>query len=285
MNADASLITQLKERADDLSKNQRVLAKYISANYQSVAFSTITQLAEQSGVSEATIVRFAKALDFSGYPAFQREIRRQVRADLRGTERFRLTYTHKGPDDSPLKAVITKELENIANLEESYDPKAFRAAIELLRSAGRILIAGSRSTAALANHLWFGLTKVAFDAERVLTISSDAYDRLDRMGTDACLVVIGFPRYLQELVDLLDHARARGIKTITVTDSPFSPLQGDVSLFAPAESASYVAFHCAPMILVNALLNELSLADTERTIAALNRFEALAEDEGFFHRG
>ncbi len=263
---------------------QRVLAKYISANYQTVAFSTITQLAGLSGVSEATIVRFAKALDFSGYPAFQREIRRLVRADLRGTDRFRLTYTHKGRDDSPLKAVIAKEMENIASLEEGYDPNAFNAAIETIHHASGILIVGSRSTASLANHLWFGLNKIALDAARALAVSTDTYDRLNRMDAAACLIVIGFPRYLQELVDLLGHARERKIKTVTITDSPFSPLQGDVSLYAPAESASFVAFHCAPMILINALLNALSLVDRERTLDALNRFEALADNEGYFHR-
>ena len=83
MNSDVTLIARLKDEADTLSKNQRVLAKYISANYQTVAFSTITELAGLSGVSEATIVRFAKALGFSGYPAFQREVRRLVRADLK----------------------------------------------------------------------------------------------------------------------------------------------------------------------------------------------------------
>lgn len=284
MPPEASIITQLKERADGFSKNQRVLAKYIFANYQTVAFSTITQLAELSGVGEATIVRFAKALGFSGYPAFQREIRRLVRADLKGTERFHLTYTHKGPDGSPLKAVIAKELENIASLEEAHDPNAFKAAIKTIGQASSILIAGSRSTASLANHLWFGLNKIAFDAARALAISTDTFDRLNRMGDGACLIVIGFPRYLRELVNLLDHARNRKIKTITITDSPFSPLQGDVSLYAPAESASFVAFHCAPMILINALLNELSLADKNRTVAALKRFDALAESERYFHK-
>ena len=38
------------------------------------------------------------------------------------------------------------------------------------------------------------------------------------------------------------------------------------------------------MILINALLNALSLVDRERTLDALNRFEALADNEGYFHR-
>ena len=56
-----------------------------------------------------------------------------------------------------------------------------------------------------------------------------------------------------------------------------------MSLYAHAESASFVAFHCAPLILINTLLNEISLVDRDRTLNALIRFETLAEDDGYFH--
>jgi len=55
------LLSQLRERAAALSPNQQLLARHVLANYQTVAFSTIKQLARACGVSEATIVRFSKA--------------------------------------------------------------------------------------------------------------------------------------------------------------------------------------------------------------------------------
>ena len=88
--AQASVIELLESRADTLSKTQRMLARYVLANYQTVAFSTIVELAKLSGASEATIVRFAAALGFNGYPAFQRELRRVLRADLKAGERYAL---------------------------------------------------------------------------------------------------------------------------------------------------------------------------------------------------
>jgi DNA-binding MurR/RpiR family transcriptional regulator len=94
--------------------------------------------------------------------------------------------------------------------------------------------------------------------------------------------MIGFPRYLKDQVALLEFVKGRKLSTLTITDSAFSPLKGDVSLFAPAESASFVAFHSAPLILMNALLHELSVTDKERTLEALNRFEAIAESQKYF---
>ncbi|HEX2829033.1 MAG TPA: MurR/RpiR family transcriptional regulator [Burkholderiales bacterium] len=278
----ATLLRRLEESAEAFSTNQRVLARFVAANYQAVAFATISELAEQSGVSEATIVRFAKALDFSGYPALQKEIRRLVRAELPGAERLKLGARAKPAAATPLDLVIDNERENIASLHESFDAKSFGRAREMLRGASEVLVAGTRSTAALACHLAFALNKLAIATTRALSISSETYDLVSRLEKRALVVVIGFPRYLRETVDLLEFARGRGLSTLTITDSAFSPLKGEVSLYAPAESASFVAFHCAPLILVNALVHELSVADGERTLEALDRFEEVAEDRRYF---
>jgi DNA-binding MurR/RpiR family transcriptional regulator len=282
MQTSTPLMRRLKDEAGLFSRTQRLLARHVLAHYQSVAFANVSQFAAQAGVSEATIVRFAKALDFSGYPALQKEIRRLVRAELQGAERFRLGAARKAPKRTPLDVITEKERENIAALYQSHDAQAFAGALKLLRRASEVVVAGTRSTAPLAYHLWFALNKIAVKATRVSTISSETYDFLNRLDKRACVVVIGFPRYLREQVKLLEFAKGRGLATLTITDSAFSPLRGRVSLYAPAESASFVAFHCAPLVLINALVHELSIADERRTVAALNRFEAVADNQQYF---
>lgn len=284
MSQQTLLFSQLKDQTARLSRNQRVLAKYMLDHYQTVAFSTVKQLASESGVSEATIVRFAKALNFKGYPELQKEIRRLVRADLKGTERFKLTYAvNESEKKGPLCAIIAREIENISVLQDRLDQKVFRQAAVTLRQASEILIVGTRSTASLAHHLWFGLNKIEIKATRVLAITTETYEQLARMNRGACLAVIGFPRYLRELVDLVQFAKSREIRTLTITDSPFSALQGHITLCVPAESATFVAAHCAPLILINGLLHEVSVLEKTRTLNALNRFEALAGARSYFH--
>src|SRR5512141_1792781 len=97
MAVQTPLLRRLQDGAEGFSKNQRVLARYVLAKYQSVALATVANLAGESGVSEATIVRFAKALDFDGYPAFQQEIQRLLRAGLRGIERFKRGIARPSP--------------------------------------------------------------------------------------------------------------------------------------------------------------------------------------------
>jgi DNA-binding MurR/RpiR family transcriptional regulator len=282
MPSEASLIERIKDRGEALSPSQRRLARHVVDNYQGVAFSTVSDLSRASGVSEATVVRFAAALGFTGYAAFQKEVRRLVRADLKGTDRFDLTQRRPPAADGPLRAAIDKELENIAQLGATADGEALAGAAARIRRAPEVAIVGARATAGLATHLWFALDKLRLPVRLVTAAGADAVDRLARLGDGACVVVIGFPRYLRGLVEALDFARRRGLETIAITDSPFSALKGDINLFVAAESSSFVAFHSAPLILINALVDEISRSDPEATLKALRAFEALAEDIGLF---
>ncbi len=288
MSAATPLLTLIEQRAGSLSASHTRLARQLLASQASFAFATASEVARLCEVSEATVVRFAQELGFSGYPALQKEVRRILRAGLKGTDRLRLAERGAAPAPPdpalpPLLApIIAKERENIAALAEGFDPHALDAAARALRGARRVLILGARATAPLAFHLWFALDKLGLPVARAPAAETAARDALGRMDAADCVVAIGFPRYLRGLVALLDFAGRRGVRRIVVTDSPFSALRGDIALHAPAESVSFVAFHAAPLILLNALIEQVVAADREAARRALAAFEATAEGGGYF---
>ncbi|WP_270933568.1 MurR/RpiR family transcriptional regulator [Falsiroseomonas oryzae] len=282
MSGAVPLVRLLAAREAELPPSQRALARHVLANYQSVAFSTVADLARAAGVSEATVVRLANALGFSGYPALQKEIRRIVRADLKGTERFHLLERQRPQRGGTLERVLAEELDNLAHLRGTVDAAAVRQAAAALRRARRILVVGARGAAPLAFHLWFALDKLGLDPARSLAADTEATDRLSRMDRRDVVVVIGFPRYLRAKVRLLELAGRLGVTRIVVTDSPFSALKGEIGLHAPAESGSFVAYHAAPLVLLNALVEEVAAADRQATMAALQAFEATAEAQSYF---
>jgi DNA-binding MurR/RpiR family transcriptional regulator len=274
----APLLSLIEQRAAGFSASQTRLARQLTTSRESFAFSTASEIARLCEVSEATVVRFAQELGFSGYPALQKEVRRILRADLKGTDRLQLAERSAAP--GPLDPVIAKERENIAALAEGFDAAALAAAAKALRGARRVLVVGDRATASLAFHLWFALDKLGLPVTRAQ--GTEALDALGRMGAPDAVVVIGFPRYLRSLVALLGFAGTRGVKRIVVTDSPFSTLRGEIALHAPAESASFVAFHAAPLILLNALVQQVVAADRDAARRALAAFEATAEAGEYF---
>ena len=57
----------IKEKYDTLSMQEKKVAKYIIDNYQQSILLSSAELAQQSGVSNTAVIRFAKALGFHGF--------------------------------------------------------------------------------------------------------------------------------------------------------------------------------------------------------------------------
>ncbi len=284
MTTENFLFRQLEKSFNTYSKSQKILARLIIEHYQKVAFLTIKGFADLSGTSEATIVRFIKRLGFSGYPDFQKEVRRLLRSDLKGHERFEIASEIKKTDRDPVREVIEKEFENLSHLQKSIDPAGIRNAVSAIKQANEIIVIGTRASASLACHFSFGLSKLNFRTTRILNVNSELFDMLDGLENYPLVIIIGFPRYLNDLLDILDFCRKRQIKTMVLTDSPFSPLTGDINLYMSAESSSFIAFYCAPMVVINTIVIELSLLNKQTTLNTLNRFEKLAENKNYFYR-
>ena len=60
------LLAKIKKDFDKMSKGQKKIAGFILEHYDKATFMTASVLGENVGVSEATVVRFAMHLGFSG---------------------------------------------------------------------------------------------------------------------------------------------------------------------------------------------------------------------------
>ena len=65
------LSNRINESYSRLSKGQKLLATYITDNYDKAVFLTAARLGEVVGVSESAVVRFATHLGYKGYPEFR----------------------------------------------------------------------------------------------------------------------------------------------------------------------------------------------------------------------
>ena len=89
MNQDTQdMIERLNLSGKRLSKGHRRIAEYIVEHYDKAVFMTASSLGEAVGVSESTVVRFAVALGYEGYPQLQTSLQELVRHRLTAVQRF-----------------------------------------------------------------------------------------------------------------------------------------------------------------------------------------------------
>ena len=280
MGTNNELLQKIDSGYQKFSKGQKKLADYIRRDYDKAAFLTAAKMGEVVGVSESTVVRFATALGYSGYPDFQKALEEMVRTRLNSIQRMEVTYGRITQGEI-LASVLQSDIEKIKLTMESIDQEAFELAVETILAARKVYVVGIRSCAPLASFLSFYLNLVCDDVKAVSTnSSSEIFEQLIRIGEEDVIIGISFPRYSMRTLKALEFASNRKAKVITLTDSIHSPmnLYSSCNLLARSDMASIVDSLVAPLSVVNALVVALCMKKQKEVVSTLERLEEIWDE-------
>lgn len=269
------LIQRLNHSGKKLSKSHRRIAECIVTHYDKVVFMTASKLGEYVGVSESTVVRFAAALGYSGYPQLQKALQELLRHRLTASQRFELT--NDMDHVQVLNKVLKADIQNIRSTLDELDIGSFERAIDAIIQARQIYVMGLRSSAPIAEFFVHYL-KFIFPNVRVVTSGvSDVFEQLSRIGEGDLLIGISFPRYASRSIEAMDFARKQGASLIAITDGPLSPLHStaDICLMAKSDMSSFVDSFAAPLSLINALLVALGQRRRTEVSEYFNKMECI----------
>jgi len=269
------LTNRINANYSKMSKGHKLLATYITDNYDKAVFLTASKMGEIVGVSESTVVRFAMSLGYKGYPEFQKALEEMVRNKLNSVQRMEVTYGRISQSEI-LETVLSSDADKITSTLEKIDPQAFDSAVDTICGAKHIYIVGIRSCAPLASFLAFYLN-LMFPNVTLLTTnsSSELFEQMVRIGRDDVIIGISFPRYSMRTLKALEFANSRLAKVITITDSVHSPmnLYSSCNLIADSDMASIVDSLVAPLSVINALIVALCMKKQKTVAKTLTTLE------------
>jgi DNA-binding MurR/RpiR family transcriptional regulator len=276
---------QLKGKSGFLTGAQRRLLEYILAHEEEAVFLKIGDIARKGKVSEATVVRLAKALGFKGFPELQRELQRLFRNKLTTTSRLRKTAEKVGGEKDVVTKVLQMDINNIAGTLEQTSIPEFRRFVKEMASAQRIIIIGLRSVHSLAIFLGMALEFLRKNVWVVQPGIGDMWDRLLDLRKGDLVIGISFPRYTQQTVEVLRFAKQKGVKTLAITDTLISPLAqyADHVLTARCKMDSFIESFTAPLSLINALVTALGIQDPQSTFASLQSLERIWRTQQIYY--
>jgi len=248
----------------------RVLA-YARRHPQEASYLTARELGERCGVSESTVIRAVQAAGFSGYPDFQRYVRRTLLPRATTVERFAAS------SGDPLDRAFARDIENLRDTWRGIPPSVFWRAARLLAHAERVWVLGLRMSHATAVVLELGLSFLGINARLLAPRTGDVWDQIARLEPDDVLTVVSFPRYTRIAVEGTGLARQRGVTVVAITDSHESPLarHADVVLTAAYGIDGYVESFTASISLAQALLLAVGQLRGEAGLKALQAREEL----------
>lgn len=280
MSSSNDLRNRMNESYSKMSKAQKMLASYITDNYDKAVFLTASKLGEVVGVSESTVVRFATYLGYKGYPEFQNALEELVRNKLNSIQRMEVTYGRISQSDI-LESVLKSDAEKIHSTLEKIGQKAFDSAVDTILHAKHIYIIGIRSCAPLASFMSFYFTLIFDNVHLIQTSSSsEIFEQMVRIGEEDVIIGISFPRYSMRTLKAMEFANNRNAKVITLTDSVHSPmnLYSSCNLIADSDMASIVDSLVAPLSVINALIVALCMKKQRQVAGTLEMLEDIWDE-------
>ena len=277
------LISDIQTQYTRLSKGQKLIAQYILNNYDKVAFMTACKLGETVGVSESTVVRFANALGYSGYPKLQAALQELIKNKLTTVQRVEMANDYSD-ENTILNKILKGDIDNIRETLEEIDGEAFQEATARLLKARKIYILGMRTSFVVAQYLGFYLGIILDNVHTVRMDMGDAFEQIVRIGEDDVVIAFSFPRYSKKSFQLVKYAKEKGAHVISITDSLFAPIASvsDNTLIVKSNMASFVDSLVPAMSVANALAVSVGMKEKEDIKEHFDDLEQMWDKYGMF---
>jgi len=271
-----SLFERIKEKGDELSPKQVQLANYLINNYKTAAFQTIAQMAKESNVSEATVVRLATFLNYSGFPEMLEDLQAVVQHELQAFETIRHTY--KGDQLKRLnilETVVNNDQRNINRLFESVTIEDIGRTVDTICNSDRIFVIGSYSSGYLAQYFGYNLSKVKKNVATLSRDSTDAFNFYLSCDRKTAVFIFSFPRYPRKMQLLGEAFQKKKATVVGITDSILSPLKAvsNQLLVIPQQYTSFTDPGCSIMLLLQAIIMEYISRNPDEAEAYLQQFD------------
>jgi DNA-binding MurR/RpiR family transcriptional regulator len=269
---------------DAMSKSHKKIATYVLGNMNSVPFLTVSKLAKHVGVGEATVIRFAVSIGYTGYPDLQRHLQQAMQRKLTSAEAF--TQTSQGNEDSQniIREILIDDIQNLKTTLNQVNNDVFDTVVHDIIKAKRIYILAYRSAASIGLFLEFYLDLILQNTELIRQADGVSEHLIDISEKDL-VIGIGFSRYTKRTVEVMKYMKKKGVKTVVITDHILSPLVpfADQTLFAAAEINSFIDSFSAPLSIINALITAVTRSEHHKVEKRLKELEGLWDSFNVFY--
>lgn len=279
-----SLLSKIEQDYPKLSKSHKKIADFILKDYQKAAFYTAARLGEETDISESTVVRFATYMGFEGYPEFQEALQENIKGKLTTLQRMEVSSL-KMVNEDVLTKVLTDDRTAIKETLSMVSPDKFYSAADKINKAEKIYILGVRSSAPLANFMYFYF-KMVYDNVVLIdgAATSEIFEDIFKITDKDVCIAISFPRYSRQVVNTLRYVKEKGASIIAITDSESSPIApfSKYVLTAKTSMTSFTDSLVAPLSLINALIVASSLEKREETLTTFTELENVWKKYGVY---
>jgi len=264
---------------NSLTKSEKRIATFLRRNQDEAAFLAASEISDRLNISEATVVRFARKLDFASYPAMRTVLQDNFRARVTHSTRLKGRLNELREVGDIFEKLTVSEIDYLTQALETVDRDALMKSAKLLSSARRIFVFGLGPSNSLVDLMEIRLKRFGRDVVPLKSAGREILDSLISMTAEDVCFVISFFDTNPALNLLMEYTGETGCQVILLTDTQGSFISELAQVVLVARRGPVSEFHSlvVPMTIINALLLAIAQEDKTRVMAYLDKLDTLRD--------
>lgn len=263
----------IMETYNHLRKSEMKVADIILEHPEDAIHFSVSELADQAGVSDPTVIRFCRSLGFKGFQDFKISLAQSVIPEIRNIHET----VNKGENVPDLvRKVFDANIAAVQSTLDTLDPASIERAIQVLSDARRIIFFGLGNSAVVAKDAYHKFFRIGIPCEW-FEDSHMAMMSASIMKPGDVLVVISHSGSSTDIVETLEVASKTGAATIAIVSHHKSPVSAKASctLRVASTETGYkfepMASRIAQLSVIDVLAVGVSLLHSEEYIGNLEK--------------
>ncbi len=269
----------LTDHFNDLTKSEKRIANFLRKNQEESAFLSAGEIANRLDLSEATLVRFARSLGFSSYPAMRAVLQDNFRRRVTHSARLRGRLNDLRDGGDIFERLTATEIDFLTQALDSIKREELNKAVEILHEHDRVFVFGLGPSVSLVDLLELRLRRFGREVVPLTNSGREFLEYLTMMQENDLLFVICFFDQNPALKLVIDYANKVGATIIMLTDTLEAILGDKVDVVLSAKRGPIGEFHSlvVPMTVINALLLSLASMEQEKSMNLLDKLDNLRD--------
>ncbi len=269
----------LTDHFNDLTKSEKRIANFLRKNQEESAFLSASEIASRLDLSEATLVRFARSLGFSSYPAMRSVLQDNFRRRVTHSARLRGRLNDLRDGGDIFERLTATEIDFLSQALDSIKREELNNAVEILHEHDRVFVFGLGPSVSLVDLLELRLRRFGREVVPLTNSGREFLEYLTMMGEKDLLFVICFFDQNPALKLVIDYANKVGATIIMLTDTLEAILGDKVDVVLSAKRGPIGEFHSlvVPMTVINSLLLSLASMEQEKSMTLLDKLDNLRD--------
>lgn len=256
------------------STNQRKLAEFIQRNEQRVLYLTEQEIADELGISIASVSRFWKAVGFINAKQFKARLRFR----LESSPAIKLQEAMNLVGDLSLPETLLKSC--LHHLEETckrLSTELLKEASAMIQESRHVYVYSPGPCISLAELFAFRLRRFGIGIQLMAASGHELLETLMHASEQDVILVFGFVHLLPEIEVIMDHAREARYRVILITDRFIYPRLEHADLVLYAGRGEVWEFHSmvAPMYVIENLILHIGMDMPEHSLDKLTHLQQM----------